>query len=132
MPQQSPLRIVKRWKRYLPKDKEGLSEIPPMTRGFYVLYNQETDGHYEVTYIGISGLGNKTALGGRIRSHAKRKKGWTHFSFFEVHDNISGEEIRELEGLLLAIFCDDKRIELSNVQTGSGKFSKARSAALWK
>ena len=132
MPQQSPLRIVKRWKQYLPNNKEGLSEIPPMTRGFYVLYKRNAKGHQEVSYIGISGLGNKTALGGRIKSHAKRKKGWTHFSFFEVHDNISGDEIRELESLLLAIFCDDRRIELSNVQTGSRKFSKTRKAAAWK
>jgi hypothetical protein len=132
MPQQSRLRIVKRWKKYLPKKKEGLSAIPPMTRGFYVLYKQKTGGHYEVSYVGISGLGNKTALGGRIKSHANSKKGWTHFSFFEVHDNISGEEIRELEALLLAIFSDDPRIELSNIQTGSGKFNQARKAALWK
>jgi len=132
MPQQSLLRIVKRWKKYLRKNKEGLSAIPPMTRGFYVLYKQKPGGHYEVRYIGISGLGNKTALGGRIKTHVKRKKGWTHFSFFEVHDNISGEEIRELEGLLLAIFSHDPRIELSNVQTGSGKFNQARKAALWK
>jgi hypothetical protein len=132
MPQQSLLRIVKRWKRYLPKNGEGLSEIPPMTRGFYVLYKQKAGGHYEVSYIGISGLGNKSALGGRLKTHAKSKKGWTHFSFFEVHDNISGDEIRELEGLLLAIFSDDRRIELSNVQTGSGKFGKTRRASVWK
>ena len=103
-----------------------------MTRGFYVLYKQDARGHHEVAYIGIGGLGNKSGLGGRIKSHAKRKKGWTHFSFFEVHDNISGDEIRELEGLLLAIFSDDRRIELSNVQTGSRRFGKTRRASAWK
>jgi hypothetical protein len=50
MPQQSLLRIVKRWKRYVPR--KNLSEIPPMTRGFYVLYREQAGGHYEVSYIG--------------------------------------------------------------------------------
>jgi hypothetical protein len=128
MPRQSLLRIVKRWKRYIPKKE--LTAIPRMTRGFYVLYNHTGD-HYEVRYIGIGGLGNKSGIGGRLKSHAKNKKDWSHFSFFEVHDNISAEEIRELEGLLLAIFSNDSRIELSNVQTGSHKFSQARKAAMW-
>jgi hypothetical protein len=61
----------------------------------------------------------------------KNKKDWTHFSFLEVHDNISAEEIREIEAMLLEIFCDDPRIELSNLQTGSRKFRQARKAALW-
>jgi hypothetical protein len=129
MPKQSPLCIVKRWKKYVPKEGSS-SEVPRMTRGFYVLYKQRTRGHYEVRYIGIGGLGSKSAIGGRIKSHVKRTD-WSHFSFFEVHDNISAEEIRELEGLLLAIFADDSRIELSNVQKGSRKFSAARKAALW-
>jgi hypothetical protein len=38
--------------------------------------------------------------------------GWTHYSIFEVHDNVTGDEIRELEGLLLRIFRHDPRIEL--------------------
>jgi hypothetical protein len=43
-------------------------EIPPMTRGFYVLYREQPGGHYEVNYIGIAGLGKKTAMGGRIKA----------------------------------------------------------------
>jgi hypothetical protein len=130
MPQQSLLRIIKRWKRYVPR--EQFAEVPRMTGGFYVLYREERDGHYEVSYIGIGGLGKKSAIGGRIKSHNKRKEDWTHFSLFEVHDNISGEEIRELEALLLEIFRDDPRKKLGNVQTGSGRFRHARRAALWK
>jgi hypothetical protein len=129
MPQQSPLRIVKRWKRYVPR--KHIAEIPRMTRGFYVLYREQPGGHYEVSYIGIGGLGKKSAIGGRIKSHNTHKKDWTHFSFFEVHDNVTGDEIRELEGLLLAIFSDDSRIELSNIQTGSSKFKETRKPAMW-
>jgi hypothetical protein len=76
------------------------------------------------TYIGIAGKGG---IRGRLESHARHKRNWTHFSYFEVHDNISAEEIRELEALLLQIFRHDPRVHLSNVQTGSRKFSALRS-----
>jgi len=102
-----------------------------MTRGFYVLYKQKA-ARCEVTYIGIAGLGAKTAMGGRIKSHTRSKKGWTHFSFFEVHDNVTGAEIRELEGLLLAIFSDDPRIGLTNVQKESRKFRETRKPPVWR
>lgn len=61
-----------------------------------------------------------------MKAHVKAKAGWTHFSYFEVHDNISGEEIRELEALLLQIFRHDSRIKLTNVQKGSRKFRETR------
>ncbi len=36
----------------------------------------------------------------RLRSHVRQKgELWTHFSVFEVWDNISNDEIAELEGL---------------------------------
>lgn len=130
MPQQSPLRIVKRWKRYLPNTE--FNEVPPLTRGFYALYEKmKTAGHYEVRYIGVGGLGIKSGIRARIKSHVKQKKKWTHFSFFEVHDNISADEIREVEGLLLAIFSRDPRIDLANVQRGSRRFRQTRNPAQW-
>lgn len=132
MPQQAPLRLVKRWQRYWPRS--DAAKIPPRTRGFYVLYKQRPRNQYEVTYIGIAGVrkGKLTAaIASRIKSHAKRKAGWTHFSFFEVHDNISGDEIRELEALLLQIFRHDSRIKLTNVQKGSRKFSETRKPEQW-
>src|SRR5436305_14317502 len=66
------------------------------------------------------------AIRSRIRTHVRRKRGWTHFSFFEVHDNISAEEIRELEALLLQIFRHDSRIGLTSVEKGYHKFYEAR------
>jgi hypothetical protein len=130
MPKQSALRIVKRWKRYEPR--ENYRDVPAMTRGFYVLYeNHKAGNEYEVRYIGIGGLGGKSAIASRIKSHHRRKPDWTHFSYFEVHDNISAGEIREMEQLLLAIFADDSRIRLTNIQKGSRNFREARKPAMW-
>jgi len=50
------------------------------------------------------------AASGRVRTHDRRIKDWSHFSYFEVHDNVTKEEILELEALLLGIFSDDGRI----------------------
>jgi hypothetical protein len=131
MPQQAPLRLVKRWRRYRPR--ADWSAVPRYTRGFYVLYKRSRGERYEVTYIGVAGLGQKSrGIRSRLRTHNRRKPGWTHFSLFEVHDNITAEEIRELEALLLQIFRHDPRVGLSNVQTGSRKFSALRRDKAWK
>jgi hypothetical protein len=44
--------------------------------------------------------------------------------FFEVHDNVSAKDIRELESLLLHIFRYDPRIEIANRQLGSSILAK--------
>ena|SRR5215472_6640911 len=129
MPKQSPLRIVKRWKRYRPK--EDIHGIPRDTRGFYVLYRKGRGDRWEVRYIGVSGLGERGRIDRRLRSHRRKKTDWTHFSLFEVHDNITREEIRELEALLLQIFRHDPRIGLANVQKGSRAFSQLRRQRMW-
>ena len=47
----------------------------------------------------------KAGMRARLRLHRRKKRGhWTHFSLFEVWDNIRGEEIRELEGLFRHIY----------------------------
>jgi hypothetical protein len=129
LPQQSALRLIKRCRLY---EERGYFRIPPVTRGVYVLYRagSPTKGKpkkpiYEVAYIGVAGVAREatTGMGGRLKNHAKKKAGWTHYSIFEVHDNVTGEEIRELEGLLLRIFRHDPRVELSNKQLG-GKVLK--------
>lgn len=88
--------------------------------------NEKGSEAYEVVYIGIAGIGKKGRSGirGRLKSHNRNKKNWSHYSFFEVHDNVFTEEIRELELLLLGIFRDDSRIKLLNLQTGSKKLSQ--------
>jgi hypothetical protein len=123
MPKQTPLRLIKRCRLYVPR---GEWKIPPVTRGIYVLYQKKPrrvkEKTYEVFYIGVGGVSKnaKSGVGARIKHHDKTKKdGWTHYSFFEVHDNVSGEEILELEGLFLRIFRHDPRVRLDNVQLGS-------------
>jgi hypothetical protein len=126
VPRQAPLRLIKTWRRYWLKDR--VRDVPRGTRGFYVLYEEVRQKgrrltSAKATYIGIAGKGG---IRGRLESHVRHKRNWTHFSYFEVHDNISAEEIRELEALLLQVFRHDPRIRLSNVQTGSRKFYALR------
>jgi hypothetical protein len=136
MPKQAPLTLIKRCRLYVPR---GKGKIPPVTRGMYVLYNKRLrrgkKKTYEVFYIGVGGVSEKakSGVGGRIKNHNKTKEGWTHYSFFEVHDNVSHKEILELEGLLLRVFRHDPRIKLDNKQRGSVVFRRLSkdSASVW-
>jgi hypothetical protein len=138
MPKQSPLRLIKRCRLSL---KQGDWQIPPITRGIYVLY-REGLGHgkrriLRCFYIGVGGISKNAAgsgVGGRIKHHAKsesKRHKWTHYSFFEVHDNISREEILELEGLFLRIFQHDPRIKLANVQLDSKTLKRLSGESAW-
>jgi hypothetical protein len=136
MPRQAPLTLIKRCRLY--ERRGDWKPIPRVTRGLYVLYRARPGAHrhkkiFEVVYIGVGGVSRtaKSGVGGRIQGHDKTKHGWTHYSFFEVHDNISREEILELEGLLLRIFRHDPRVELANVQLGSKAFRALSKKAAW-
>jgi hypothetical protein len=143
---QSPLRLIKRWRRY--RKKGDWDWIPRQTRGVYVLYIEKpaprknspkktkTNRHYEAVYIGVAGVSPSGAGGvlGRLKTHAKQKANWTHFSIFEVHDNVSRDEILELESLLLIIFRHDPRIMTdleSNVVRGSKRFFEVQKQSIW-
>lgn len=115
-------------------------KIPHITRGVYALYRQKPgrskEKVFEVFYIGVGGVSKKakSGIGARIKNHHKTKEEWTHYSFFEVHDNVSREEILELEGLFLRIFRHDPRVRLDNKQLGSSilrRLSKDSSPA-WR
>ncbi|MDO8597433.1 MAG: hypothetical protein Q7R45_12525, partial [Sulfuricaulis sp.] len=114
MPKQSLLRFIKRWKRY--ELRENFRQVPKSTRTFMYFIAMILPTNTKVVYIGVAGLG-VTGGGGvrpRLRRHDRRIKNWTHYSIFEVHDNVTREEIRELEALLLGIFRHDPRIQLTN------------------
>lgn len=137
MPRQSLLRLIKRWKRYELRAK--WSDVPPGIRGLYVLYRKRRGTRdrakcYEVTYIGVAGISatRRGSVRARLKSHDRNKPNWTHFSFFEVHDNITRDEIREIEALLLGIFHHDPRIDLTNKQNGSSKLTQLRRLSHWK
>lgn len=134
MAEQSLLKIIKRWRRYLPRGT--WDPVPKKTRGFYVLYQyKESKDSHEVVYIGVAGLGQvvKQGIAGRLRAHDRRmKKGrWSHYSFMEVHDNVTRDDIRELESLLLSIFRHDSRIKLENIQKSSRTLYKLRQRRMW-
>ena len=135
MPKQSPLRLIKRWRRY--EEKGDLRFIPHITRGVYILYRRDENAKpnvYNVVYIGVAGVAQdaERGIGARLRQHAKSKsKEWTHYSFFEVHDNVTRDEILELESFLLAIFRHDPRIELANKQRSSRRFWQLRQNTVW-
>src|SRR5690348_4199279 len=106
MPEQSLLRLIKRWRRH--EEREDWSGIPKGTRGLYVLYQQH-GRHFDVVYIGVSGLGNRGRLINRLKRHHKRIRRWSHYSFFEIHDNVTGDELREFETILRTIFRHDSK-----------------------
>lgn len=137
MPQQAPFRLIKRCR--LHERRGDWKPIPRVTRGLYVLYRKRAPranrarAIFEVVYIGVGGIAKKatSGIGGRVKGHNKSKDGWSHYSFFEVHDNISREEILELEGLLLLIFRHDPRIKLANSQLGSPRLRRLARKPAW-
>lgn len=106
----SECRLIKNSLEYIPADE--IRSVPARTRGIYVLYkhNRRT-GTFNVVYIGMA-RGEKTGIAGRLHSHrlSPLKRGqWTHFSAYEVWDNISKQEIEELEGLFRHLFRHDAK-----------------------
>ena len=127
---ESPLRLIKRFAEFQPKDRVHL--VPTGRRGLYVLYNlRQRDGkdYYDVVYVGMATRGIK----GRLLAHLKRKSDlWTHFSAFEVWDNIRDEEIVELEGLFRHLYRKDSRANALNVQRTFKRATKVQQDDLEK
>ena len=127
---ESPLRLIKRFAEFRPKAEIKL--VPRSRRGLYVLYSKGRKNgkeKYNVVYVGMTTSG----IHARLVSHA-RKKGdlWTHFSAFEVWNNIRDEEIVELEGLLRDFYRKDSRANALNIQRGFKKARKAKQNNLRK
>ena len=105
---QTPLRLVKRCAEYV--EVERIFDLPGGLRGIYVLYRKRSRRGaicYDVVYVGMASRGGIRA---RLKSHRRKKAGsWTHFSVFEVWDNIRDEEVRELEGLFRHLYRYDSR-----------------------
>lgn len=111
----SPMRLIKKSIEYQPVEER--SKIPESIRGVYVLYNEEGEHWYNVVYVGMSTTG--TGVKSRINAHARSKRKsslWTHFSIYEVWDNIRDDEIKELEGLLRQIYRYDQQANSLNKQ----------------
>lgn len=125
---QSPMRLIKRFTEFIPQ--EEVNTVPAKRRGLYVLYRfkrEQGKAWYDVVYVGMTTSGIK----GRLRSHRKTKgESWTHFSAFEVWDNIRDDEIVELEGLIRHFYRKDTKANMLNVQKKYRMLSGVRSRNL--
>jgi len=111
---ESSMRLIKRIAEFQPV--ENVKLVPPGRRGLYVLYRRRKQGDgvfFNVVYIGMG----TTGIRARLKTHRRNKDGlWTHFSAFEVWDNIRDEEIVELEGLFRFFYRKDKKANSLNIQ----------------
>jgi hypothetical protein len=95
--------------------------IPDLLRGIYVLFKYSDEEKMNVVYIGRSAIGRTKGIGARLREHEK-KKDWSHFSAFEVWDNVPDSVVRELETLILLIYARDGSANKLNIQRKSKLF----------
>jgi hypothetical protein len=119
----SPMRLIKKSIEYCSMDERN--SIPKGIRGVYVLYSDNGDKSFEVVYIGMSASSIKR----RINSHARnedKKSHWTHFSIYEVWDNIQDDEVKELEGLLRQIYRYDHQASFLNKQNSYQKLKAVK------
>lgn len=109
----SPCYFFKNAFEFVPK--EEIDRVPNRVRGIYVLYIKD-DNQKNVVYIGMA-RGEKSGAKGRLKQHRKSKtKFWTHFSIFQVWDNISPSQVVELEGLFRHIYRFDAAANKLNKQ----------------
>ena len=129
----SALKFIKRFAEFRSRDE--IIKVPPNTRGIYALLKKQPQNLFDVVYVGMAG-GVKAGIKGRLRSHSLGSKSelWTHFSIFEVHDNVTENEVKELEGLFRQIYRRDKRANKLNRQKQFNKFKKVRinNMSFWK
>jgi hypothetical protein len=121
----SELRLIKHCVEFV--NQKDVSKVPRRTRGIYVLFRKLPRlKNFDVVYIGMAG-GEKAGIRGRLSSHHRRKGDlWTHFSVFEVWDNIREEEVRELEGILRHIYRKDSHANKLGIQKSFKKLTKIR------
>ena len=115
---QSTSLLFKNFYEYLPIERA--LELPQKMRGLYVLYMTDGKNGMSIVYVGMTDSGAK----GRILKHRFGKKEglWTHCSVYEVWDNITQEQIAELEALFRHVLRKDSAASSLNVQKGSAIF----------
>ena len=123
---ESPLRLIKRCAEYQPVAR--IENMPLKRRGVHVLYKKRRgQDAYSVVYIGMA----TSTIRGRLLSHRRHKATlWTHFSVFEVWDNIRDEEIVELEGLFRHFYKKDPEANRLNKQRAFKKLRQVRNNKL--
>jgi hypothetical protein len=125
---ETELRLFKRCVEFQPIGAIDL--VPTGTRGIYALLRWHPKSRrHDVVYVGMA----RQSVRGWLRAHARheaKRSLWTHFSIFEVFDNVRGEEIQEFEGLLRHIHRMDSRANKLNVQKAFQKLTRVRSRRL--
>jgi hypothetical protein len=114
------LRLIKRCEKYLPVDK--INFLPKGLRGVYVLYKySEKTYSYNVVYVGVScSRSDESHIRRKLKVHRRKKEClWSHFSIFEVWENIRDDEIRELKGLFREIYMKDSSANKIHKQEGT-------------
>ena len=126
---QSEMRLIKSVLEYLPRG--DWPTIDAEVRGFSVLYNHRkrrgNDDNFDFVYVGMA----QNNVRGRLKNHAnswKKWGEWTHFSVFEVWDNISPQEIGELEGLFRHLYRWDSKANSLNIQRSYKPLQRLRRA----
>lgn len=125
-------RTIKNSFEFLPV--EDINKVPSKVRGIYVLYKSLSKKEMDVVYVGMA-RGEATGIKGRLIKHRRSKPDlWTHFSVFEVWDNISAQEVEELEGLFRHIYRYDSEANKLNTQGSHKKLDAIRrkSPSEWK
>lgn len=99
--------------------RSEISSVPSLVRGIYVLYKEERQSRgkpkMDVVYVGMA-RGENSGARGRLKKHNSTKAEWTHFSVFEVWDNIYPQQIQELEGLFRHLYRRDSMANKLNRQ----------------
>lgn len=125
---ESPMRLIRQSVEFCAKDEWPI--VPPYIRGIYVLYYDHSSGRkktFDVVYVGMARVG----IRGRLAAHARNKADlWTHFSLFEVWENVRDREIEELEGLLRHIYRRDARANSLNTQKLYGRARSVRAKTI--
>jgi hypothetical protein len=127
----APLRLIRRCFEFAPQ--EASVDVPAATRGIYVLYRRrrplrgdDAGRRFDVVYIGLA----NTSVRRRLRDHIRHKGDeWTHFSVYEVWDNIRQDEIVELEGLFRHIYRFDAHANRLNLAKGYKQLGLVRRQA---
>ena len=109
--------LFKNCVEYVPLDQIK-THIGLNIRGVYILYDSPGGKEMNVVYIGMS-PGQKVGMGARLESHVKEKPDlWTHFSAYEVWDNITKAQVEELEGFFRHVYArDTKSVGLGKSKT---------------
>lgn len=126
---ESRLRYISKCTEFRPRAQ--IDDLRRGLRGIYILLEQTQTrtknrlDRYQVVYIGMS----NTDVRRRLKKHTKSKKKrseWTHFSVYQVFDNLTREDVAELEGLLRTVYRKDKSANRLNLQKRHKRLSRVR------